>query len=167
MDFDMFELFMADHRRLGELMADDGLDPVVVREISMHLAAESRLLYPAIERHLEGGAEVATPLLHHDHELEESLSAVRSDGPSPTSLEQVAELLQRHVDEQEQVFPTVKSAIDPAELARLGQEVSRTVREAATHPHPHLPDHGFLEPAAEVIASTLDHLRDDGRHHDR
>jgi hypothetical protein len=166
MDFDMFELLMADHRRLGELLAADGLDPDVVREISMHLAAESRLLYPAIEHHLDGGAGVATQLLHQDHELEEQLAAVRSDGPSPTSLDTVTVMVQRHVDDQEAIFPTVKSAIAPAELARLGQEVSRTVREAATHPHPHLPDHGFLEPAAEVIASTLDHLRDDGRHHD-
>jgi hypothetical protein len=162
MDFDMFDLFVADHRRLSELIVEDGLAPVVIREISMHLAAESRLLYPAIERHLQGGDEVATRLLHGDHELEARLATVESDGSGPNSADEVQGMLQRHIDGQEQVFPTVKAAIPPEEQARLGQEVSRTIREAPTHPHPHLPDHGFLEPAADAIASTIDHLRDAG-----
>jgi hypothetical protein len=162
MDFDMFDLFVADHRRLTELIVEQGLAPVVIREISMHLAAESRLLYPAIERHLKGGDEVATQLLHGDHELEDRLATVESDGSGASSVAEVQGMLLRHVDGQEQVFPTVKAAIPPEEQARLGQEVSRTIREAPTHPHPHLPDHGFLEPAADAIASTIDHLRDAG-----
>jgi hypothetical protein len=167
MDFDMFDLFVADHRRLGDLIVEHGLEPVVIREISMHLAAESRLLYPAIQRHLDGGEAVASRLLHGDHQLEEVLASVESDGPDDTTVDEVRTMMQRHVDGQELVFPAAKAAIPQAELARLGQEVSRTVREAATHPHPHLPDHGFFEPAAEVIASTIDHLRDDGHRHDQ
>ena len=162
MDFDMFDLFVADHRRLGDLVVEEGLEPVVIREISMHLAAESRLLYPAIERHLEGGEAVAAQLLDEDHELEELLATAESDGPDTASVDEVRRMVQRHVEGQERVFPTVKAAIPPEELARLGQEVSRTIREAPTHPHPHLPDHGFLEPAADAIASTIDHLRDAG-----
>ena len=167
MDFDMFDLFVADHRRLAELVVESGLEPVVIREISMHLAAESRLLYPAIEDHLDGGKAVASRLLRGDHELEELLATAESKGPDPASVDEVRAMVQRHVEGQELVFPAVKDAIPPEEQARLGQEVSRTVREAPTRPHPHLPDHGFFEPAADAIASTIDHLRDTGRRRDQ
>jgi hypothetical protein len=133
----------------------------------MHLAAESRLLYPAIERHLDEGKTVASRLLHGDHELEELLAAAESEGADAAGVDDLRAMVQSHVEGQELVFPAVKAAIPPEELARLGQEVSRTIRDAPTHPHPHLPDHGFFEPAAEVIASTIDHWRDAGHHDDQ
>lgn len=163
----MFDLFTADHRRLSDLVDGQPLEPSVIREISMHLAAESRLLYPAIKDHLDGGEAVTSRLLHDDHQLEESLATAESDGGNAGAVEEIRAMVQRHVEGQELVFPSVKAAIPPVELARLGQEVSRTIREAPTHPHPHLPDHGFFEPAADAIASTIDHLRDAGHHDDQ
>ena len=167
MDFDMFELFSADHLNLRALVAEETFEPVVIRELSMHLAAETRLLYPAVERYLDGGDDITTQLRHDDHQLEELLATLESDGPSPDNIDHLRAMVERHVDAQEVVFPEAKQWIPDHELARLGQEVSRTIREAPTHPHPHLPDHGFLEPAADAIASTIDHLRDHHHHDDQ
>jgi hypothetical protein len=165
MDFDMFDLFTADHRRLSDLVVEEGAGPTVIRELSMHLAAETRLLYPAIDRYLDVGDDITAQLRHDDHQLEELLGSIESDGPDAESIDHLRAMVQRHVDGQEVVFPEAKQWIPDHELARLGQEVSRTIREAPTHPHPHLPDHGLLEPAADAIASTVDHLRD-ARHHE-
>src|ERR1700730_10758645 len=151
MDFDMFELFSADHRRLTDLVVEDTFEPAVIRELSMHLAAETRLLYPAVERYLDGGDDITTQLRHDDHQLEELLATLESDGPSPENIDHLRAMVERHVDSQEAVFPDAKRWIPDHELDSLGQEVSRTIREAPTHPHPHLPDHGFLEPAADAI----------------
>jgi hypothetical protein len=167
MDFDLFELLSADHRRLGDLVSEPGSELVLVRELSMHLAAETKLLYPAVEHHLARGHEIAATLRHADHQLEALLATVEAEGPDTKRGDELRTMVQRHVDAQEQIFPATKAAIPPDELARLGQEVSRTIREAPTHPHPHLPDHGFFEPVADAIASTIDHLRDGGHDDDQ
>jgi hypothetical protein len=167
MEFDMFELFSADHRRLSDLLVGESFEPVVIRELSMHLAAETRLLYPAIERYLDGGDDISTQLRHDDHQLEEQLSTLPSDDPSAANIDRLRSMVEHHIDAQEAVFPEAKQWIPDHELDRLGQEVSRTIREAPTHPHPHLPDHGVFEPAADAIASTIDHLRDLGHRDDQ
>lgn len=145
---------------MDELLADDGVAADVVREVSMHLVADTQLLYPTILRHLEGGDETAARLRHGDHELEELLARLDAGGLVAVNIDELRSMVRRHIDGQEEVFPALATAIPPAEMARLGDEVSRTIREAPTHPHPHLPDHGPLEPAADAIASTIDHLKD-------
>jgi len=161
--FDALQLLAADHVRMARLLADADLDASVIREVSMHVVADSRLLLPLIAERLADGEARAEALRAQDHRIEEVLVELEHAAAPAEAVDELRSLLDAHARDQEATFGEVRDLLAASELAHLGDEVARTLRDAPTHPHPHLPDHGFWEAPADAVASSLDHLRDAAR----
>ena len=155
---DLTELLTADHRRVARLLDGGAAARQVVGELSSHLVAEARVLYPALRAHVTGADSAVDGLVATDHRLEEVLTELDHGGGD--SAGELAELFAHHVSEQERLFPELSEAAGDEELSRLGEALAAAVMEAPTHPHPHLPREGRLEVIADSMASTVDHLRD-------
>lgn len=137
----------------------------IIRELSMHAVAEEVVLYPAIRKALPDGDQLADDALAEHQRIEEALAEL--DGKSPEDDDVMATLttfageFRHHVrEEEDELFPKLRAAMDAEELEALGSKIETTKKTAPTHPHPHAPN----TPPGNIIVGPptglLDRLRD-------
>jgi hemerythrin superfamily protein len=159
----------ADHHRIEELLtvlerdrADQEACRALVREVSVHSAAEEQVVYPELRR-LEGGDGLADSAMLDHQEIGAALSVLdRFDLPSEetrAALDRVAPLLRRHIAEEERhLLVLLRRALGEDHLHDLGRRFQVAKLAAPTRPHPHGPQaHGTLTAAA---TSVVDEVRD-------
>lgn len=89
------------------------------------------------------------------------------DGTSPTdhgfseNFEKLMGEVRHHVeDEENELFPKLRSALGEARLMEMASELNEAKKRAPTRPHPHAPDTPPGNVAAGPIAAVMDKARD-------
>ena len=143
---DAIALLTADHNRVRGLFTrfkeaegDGRQDEVsalatkIVEELEVHSTIEEEIFYPAVRARSEEVAELVAEGIEEHNVVKRLISEL---GPSAGSEEWVAKLkvlienVEHHAEEEEQeMFPKVRSAFDAATLTALAEEM--TERKAA------------------------------------
>ncbi|MGW7435291.1 hemerythrin domain-containing protein [Streptomyces sp. NPDC054849] len=137
----------------------------VIMELVRHSVAEESYLYPAVRKQLPNGDALA------DRELEDHATAERTmkdlegcDADDPRfdtlMMRLMAEIREHVADEEENLFPQLRTACTPEMLGELGDKVRTAKKTAPTRPHPSAPD---TPPANKLLApgvGLVDRLRD-------
>lgn len=137
----------------------------IITELVRHSVAEEQYLYPTARKTLANGDQVA------DHEIAEHTEAERLmkqlENADPTSPEftdlgnQLIAAIRHHVhDEENDLFPKLREACDPRQLAELGEKIQQTKQTAPTRPHPNAPDRPPMNKALAPGAGLVDRVRD-------
>lgn len=170
---DAIALLSRDHRKIRLLFGTyriAGTDrqrrraaDAVVRELSMHLAAEERVFYPYAAKVLSEDAtarsrQICSEVKRHLAVLDRHRTAAEDDAMSMEQLEQdVAD----HIDEDEQrLMPRVRGVCEPDALCRLGARLDQAERGAPTRPHPCAPDRPPDGPLKTPFVALYDRFRD-------
>jgi hemerythrin superfamily protein len=134
-------------------------------ELVRHSVAEEAYLYPAVREHVAGGDALADKELE-DHakaeQIMKDLESLEADDPQfdrlVTSL--MSEIRMHVTDEEDNLFPRLRSACSADALNELGDKVRMAKKTAPTRPHPSAPD---KPPANKLLApgvGLVDRLRD-------
>jgi hemerythrin superfamily protein len=134
-------------------------------ELARHSIGEELLVYPAFEKNLPDGKQLADKdraehqkvkellykfqgLKPNDHEFKPTLQALWSD-------------LSQHIkEEEEQDLVKLESALQQSESESLTTKFKRTKKFIPTRSHPSAPDKPPFETVAGLLAAPLDHLSD-------
>ncbi|MEU6511497.1 hemerythrin domain-containing protein [Streptomyces sp. NPDC046942] len=167
---------MTDHREVEEMFGRieamtttggqlrDLLDEVTI-ELVRHSVAEEQYLYPAVREHIEGGDRLADKEIADHGRVEKILKQLEkmdiADAQMIPLLQQLMEEVTDHVqDEENNLFPLLRSACTPEQLDDLGDKIRRAKAMAPTRPHPAAPS----TPAASKLlapgAGLVDRARD-------
>jgi hemerythrin superfamily protein len=169
-------LLKADHRAVEELfhqleVKSRGKKPLIeklVHELSIHSAIEEEIFYPAVRKSVPGAQGQVLESLEEHNVVKWELSALASmnegDERFGAKLKVLKDMVLHHVDEEEhELFPKVRQAMDGAKLNQLGESLERAKKTAPTRPHPRAPDEPPGNIVANMGASLVDHVRDAGR----
>jgi hemerythrin superfamily protein len=179
---DAIQLLKKDHRTVEDLFkrfekfsdrAKKGKQDVVeriVKELSVHSAAEEAVLYPSIRSAVDDKKldELVLESLEEHHIVKWTLSEL--DGMSPDNerfdakVTVLIESVRHHVEEEEkELFPKIAKAFGKERLNEMGEALRVAKTAAPTHPHPRMPD----EPPGNVLgapgAALVDRALDAGR----
>jgi len=171
---DVVTLVMNDHRTVETLYAqhktatDDQKQLIgheLVKEICKHANAEEMTLYPFIKANVPNGDQIISHCNDEHTEVETEL--YKLDGMKPTEsgydsmwAKAMADL-QHHVqDEEQNILPHLKKAVDQAALIKLGEQFLASKKAAPTRPHPSAPKEGIQAKIAKTMAKPIDAARD-------
>lgn len=145
---DAIALLKEDHRRVKRLLKDldkagDGgerrnLFEQIDGELLVHARLEEELFYPAFN-HAVGDDDEETKRYfeaHEEHEVAERIAAEIRSHRDPASPEYAAkckvlkDLVEHHIKEEEgEMFPTARNAMDRQELLHLGEDMRQRREE--------------------------------------
>jgi hemerythrin superfamily protein len=137
----------------------------IVRELSVHAAIEERELYPAVERSMPDGEEMADHALKEHQEVKEILYRIQGKDPGSASarndFKRLVSCVAGHVREEEgELFPKFAKHVDRRELEELGRRLDRTRASVPTRPHPSAPSRPPMNVVSDAAAAVVDRLRD-------
>lgn len=172
---DVVDILTTDHREMFELLdqiegtPDAGrrrdLADTVIAEVMRHAVAEEMHVYPAMEKHLPGGAEeVEHDKQEHDEIVQVMKRVEGVDASDPEFMELVRELqaqLRHHIDDEESdQFPKLRAHIPAEDLVELGEKVQNAKKLAPTRPHPSAPHSALFHKTVGPGVGMIDRLRD-------
>ncbi|MEA2686706.1 MAG: hypothetical protein QOE93_1901, partial [Actinomycetota bacterium] len=170
---DAIELLTTDHREVEQLFAQiesssgpaqDQVVEKVIRELSIHAAIEEQVLYPVMRRSLSDGDAKVEEAIQEHQEAKEALADIERLGSTPArqpKLQTLMEGVRHHVKEEEdELFPELRSAVGEDELRKLGQALAAAKKMAPTHPHPNAPATPPGNIVAGAAAAVMDKTRD-------
>ena len=174
-DDDLITELVKDHREVEELFAayDTSSSPdkkgdvarEIITELVRHSVAEEMWLYPVAKRALPDGEQITEHEIAEHAEVERLLKEVeRLDPAEDAAFEDNMQIVMRDIrhhveDEERDLFPRLRGALDAEELASLGEKARLAKRTAPTHPHPSAPDH----PPANLVLGPLTGIVDRAR----
>jgi hypothetical protein len=137
----------------------------LIWELARHSVAEEIVFYPAIEKQVPNGKEMAETARKEHQVIQEDLFKLdklkAGHADFDTLLKKVMEELGTHVKQEEEVdIPKVVEAIPIEEQTRLGEEFERTKMFVPTRPHPSAPRKPPFETVAGLMSAPLDKLMD-------
>lgn len=153
---DVTAVLTRDHREVQALFDAldenwDSADPKQRREqtdraaieFARHTDTEERYLYPVVCVTVDGGEELADRESREHAQVEQSLRELAAtpagDSEFEPALRHLTELVRTHIAEQEQtVFPRLRSVCDAEDLADIGDLVSADKKAAPARPQPGL-----------------------------
>ncbi len=146
-DHDEIKAMFAKYGTLGDRAMVGKRDLVgrICRELTVHAYIEEQVFYPRVR---EAGHEVEDEVLegleeHHliKHAVAELEPLTAGNERYDAKVEVLKELVEHHVDEEESdMFPRVRKAIDDRELEELGAAMEAARASAPTHVDPDAPD---------------------------
>jgi hemerythrin superfamily protein len=173
---DVIAELTTDHHEVEELFGRiDALPPgakqrqvyaeQAVIELVRHSVAEEMYLYPAVRQVLPDGDTIADKEIEDHAEAERTMKDLEDvDADEPEFDRLIAKLMteiRSHIrDEEDNLFPKLRSVASEDELMKLGDEVRQAKKTAPTRPHPSAPD---TPPANKLLApgaGMVDRLRD-------
>jgi hemerythrin superfamily protein len=154
---DALDLLKADHDKVKEMFAKyealgdramvgrKELAAQICRELTVHAHIEEQVFYPRVR---EAGRKIKDEVLegleeHHliKHAVAELEPLTPDNERYDAKVEVLQELVEHHVDEEEaDMFPRVRKAIDGKELEELGAAMEAARASAPTHSDPDAPD---------------------------
>ncbi|WP_330350694.1 hemerythrin domain-containing protein [Streptomyces sp. NBC_00582] len=175
---------MTDHREVEELFGKIERLPAghkdrkmyadqATIELVRHSVAEEAFLYPAVREHVPGGDALA------DKELEDHAGAERimkdlegcaaEDADFDELIGKLMGEIREHIaDEEQNLFPRLRSSCPPDALDKLGDKVRTAKKTAPTRPHPTAPDkppaNKMLAPGVGLVDRLRDALSGRGKH---
>ncbi|MEV5510789.1 hemerythrin domain-containing protein [Streptomyces orinoci] len=172
---DAIELLKHDHRMVEQLFRDyraaasdvqrRGVVEVLVRELSKHAALAELMVYPLARQVFHDGSEEIGQHLDEHMAVKElllELDRLRTgDERTDDLMERLRQEVERHMrEEEEELLPKLRAAMDDTALGELGQALDRAKRTAPTRPHPHAPEEPPALALAAPVASVYDRLCD-------
>jgi hemerythrin superfamily protein len=173
---DVIAELTTDHHEVEELFGRiDALPPgakqrqvyaeQAVIELVRHSVAEEMYLYPAVRQVLPDGDTIADKEIEDHAEAERTMKDLEDvDADEPEFDRLIAKLMteiRSHIrDEEDNLFPKLRSVASEDELMKLGDEIRQAKKTAPTRPHPSAPD---TPPANKLLApggGMVDRLRD-------
>ena len=142
-------------------------------ELVRHSVAEEAYLYPAVREHLVNGNTMADRELEDHAEAEQimkDLESCEADDPEFDRLigTLMSEIRSHVADEEENLFPQLRTACTAQMLDDLGDKVRQAKKLAPTRPHPSAPDkppaNKLLAPGAGLVDRLRDALSGRGKH---
>jgi hemerythrin superfamily protein len=150
---DAITLLETDHKEVGELLdgyeklGDGQLDARrdlagrIIREMTAHIHIEETVFYPRVR---DVGSKVKDEVLEgieEHHLIKTALHELEGMDPGDerydAKVEVLAELIRHHHSEEEtDLFPRVRRALDTDELVRLAEEMEEARSTAPAHPAP-------------------------------
>lgn len=173
---DPIQLIQKDHREVETLFkaferaARDGrpleqgrIVHELLRELSIHAAIEEELVYPALRS--AGLEDEVLGALEEHHAAKLTLSELEALGPGAERFEPKVRVLatevRHHIEEEErELLPRLRRALDPERLRSLGDALAEAKRAAPTRPHPTAPDTPPGNVITNAISAFLDRSRD-------
>jgi hemerythrin superfamily protein len=174
-DDDIIAELIVDHREVdemlttlqGEMSAEDRQDTMerVITELVRHSIAEESYLYPAIEDRVPNGKQIADKERADHQEVEELLKQLEGEDPHapesrPTMMKLVADLHAHIADEENNLFPALRSVYSEQELRELGDKVRTAKAAAPTRPHPSAPRGEMARKTLGPMVGLVDRTRD-------
>lgn len=172
-------LLKADHRVVEQLF--DKLDGLtgksargkktivdqLVRELSIHVAIEEQIFYPAV-REIAGEEEAVLEALEEHGVAKWELDAIQSmdvdDERLDAKLRVLRDVVLHHIEREEsEVFPKARHAFGVARLNELGDRLEAAKKVAPTRPHPRAPSRPPANIAVGMAAGVVDRARDVAR----
>ncbi|MBW3668177.1 MAG: hemerythrin domain-containing protein [Actinobacteria bacterium] len=175
---DAVELLIADHRTVEQLFQQlelasktsavenqRDLAQRLVRDLSVHAAAEEQVLYPTLRRSLDEGDRLADEGVAEHAELKQLLADLDSAQPGDDrffpGFRRVMEIVRAHVAEEEAtVLPRLRQALGQDALYELAEALFNAKRLAPTRPHPHAPTRPSANIVVGAATSFTDRTRD-------
>ena len=170
---DAIRVLTDDHRQVEELFvrfekSGDGahkqrqdLVQRITEALSIHASIEEEIFYPAARRFIADAADDVLEALEEHHLVKLTLAELETMDPGHerygAKVTVLIENVRHHVDEEEgELFPTIRKALDTAQLRKIGDELVAAKRTAPTRPHPEAPDTPPGNIVAQVLTAPLD-----------
>ena len=170
---DAIRVLTDDHRKVEELFirfekTGEGRTSVapdlvqrITEALSIHASIEEEIFYPAARRSVAAAGDVVLEALEEHHLVKLTLAELEAMDASHerygAKVTVLIENVRHHVKEEEgELFPTVRRALDPGQLRELGAELAAAKRTAPTRPHPEAPDTPPGNLVAQVLTAPLD-----------
>jgi hemerythrin-like domain-containing protein len=124
----------------------------MIEELARHASIEETVFYPAVRAEVDGADDDVLEALEEHHVVKLVLRELEDMDPADERFDAkvtvMMETVRHHVEEEEQeLFPEVRSSVGRTRLRELGEELRRARRDAPTRPHPAAPD----EPPGNVL----------------
>ncbi|MEU4656034.1 hemerythrin domain-containing protein [Streptomyces sp. NPDC023723] len=137
----------------------------VTIELVRHSVAEEAYLYPAVRQFLPDGDEIADKEIEDHAEAERTMKELEGAEPGGAEFDRLITALMTEIrshlrDEEDNLFPRLRTAASEDELIKLGDKVRQAKKTAPTRPHPSAPD---TPPANKLLApgvGMVDRVRD-------
>ncbi|KAF9350997.1 hypothetical protein BGX26_010884 [Mortierella sp. AD094] len=134
-------------------------------ELARHSVGEELVVYPAMEKHLKNGTQMADKDRRDHAAVKEKLYKFQSlkstDHDFEPTLKDLWRDLALHIkDEEEQDLVALENAMQESESQDLCHSFQRTKKFAPTRSHPSAPDKPPFENVAGLLAAPIDKLRD-------
>ncbi|KAI1805582.1 HHE domain protein [Daldinia bambusicola] len=164
-----------DHQELGayypHIMENKNADErtryrnLFVWELARHSVAEEMIIYPAIQKHLEDGRDIASKDRDQHQSIKEQLYHLQNlqaeDPDFEPTFRALFSDLRRHVQEEEEHdLPALEAKLDKDALLQLGRSFERTKGFVPTRSHPLSPRAPPFETAAALLSAPVDKLAD-------
>ena len=133
----------------------------ITEALSVHASVEEEIFYPAARRSIADAGDDVLEALEEHHLVKLTLAELEAMDPSHerygAKVAVLIENVRHHVKEEEgDLFPTVRKALEPSTLRELGAELIAAKRTAPTRPHPEAPDTPPGNLVAQVLTAPLD-----------
>ncbi|KAF9964258.1 hypothetical protein BGZ70_006709 [Mortierella alpina] len=134
-------------------------------ELARHSVGEELVVYPAMEKHLPNGKEMADKDREEHQKVKEQLYEFQNLKASDVKFEPVIRHLMKNLsehikEEEEDHMPALEQAMTEEESEKLHKSFQRSKMFAPTRSHPSAPDKPPFENVAGLMAAPLDKLRD-------
>ncbi|KAI9926355.1 hypothetical protein ASPWEDRAFT_32232 [Aspergillus wentii DTO 134E9] len=136
-----------------------------VWELARHAVGEELVVYPAMEKYLRDGLEMADKD-RHDHQIvKEQLKRFQdmhlTNSQFIPTIKALMKDLRKHIEDEEQIdLVKLESAITPEESQRLSKSFSRTKMFVPTRAHPSAPNKPPYQTAYGLMTAPVDQLMD-------
>ena len=137
----------------------------LVRLLAVHETAEEEVVYPALRRRAADGEVIAEARKAEEDEAKTMLSDLEKIGVDGEGFDAQLQTLRLAVlthaeNEEREVFPLLRQALDPDELQSMQTALETAERMAPTHPHPHGPESAAGNMLVGPFVAMVDRVRD-------
>ncbi|KAI1298961.1 hypothetical protein F5Y03DRAFT_366959 [Xylaria venustula] len=134
-------------------------------ELARHSIAEEIVVYPALERDIENGRDIADHDRAQHQQLKEQLYEFQKLKPQDEAyvpiLKSLFDDLQRHIkEEEEDHLVKLEKALSLTESKQLSYSFERTKMFTPTRSHPSAPNKPPFETVVGLMTAPIDKLRD-------
>ncbi|WVF72581.1 hypothetical protein IAT40_007398 [Kwoniella sp. CBS 6097] len=169
------EVITHDHRELEEyynnILSSSTEDDKVrwqnqfTWELARHSIGEELVVYPAMEKYLQNGKQMADKDRQEHQEAKELLYKFQQLSPDnaefePTIKKLWSELKEHIKGEEQDDLPQLEKALPGGESSDLAASFQRTKKFVPTRSHPSAPDKPPFETVAGLLAAPMDKLGD-------
>ncbi|KAJ5243842.1 hypothetical protein N7489_003938 [Penicillium chrysogenum] len=134
-------------------------------ELARHSIGEELVVYPAFEKHLSGGADMANKDRQEHFEVKEQLKAFQNMAPSDSqfipTIKSLMKNLSEHIKEEEtHDLPRLEEALSAEDSQTHARSFGRTKMFVPSRSHPTAPDKPPFETAVGLLTAPIDRLAD-------
>ncbi|WEW57326.1 hypothetical protein PRK78_002791 [Emydomyces testavorans] len=134
-------------------------------ELARHSIGEELVVYPAFEKHISNGKELADKDRQEHQVVKELLKQFQNMKPSDpkfmTTIKSLMDNLSRHIkEEEEQDLVRLEEALEVPESEKIATSFGRTKMFVPSRSHPSAPNKPPFETAVGLLTAPIDHIAD-------